>query len=110
MKKSFGVAAMLGLGLMGTVLVGTAQANEGEALTKKYGCVACHAVDKKMVGPAYKDVAAKYATDKDAVTKLSAKVINGGAGVWGQIPMPPHKGRVTDAEAKKMAEYVLKLK
>ncbi len=87
-----------------------AQANDGEALTKKFGCVACHAVDKKMVGPSFKDVAAKYVADKAAAQKLADKVLAGGAGNWGAIPMPPHKGRVSDAEAKAMADYVLSRK
>ena len=61
-----------------------------EELAKKHACFACHAVDKKMVGPAYKDVAAKYRADKDAPKKLAAKVKNGSQGVWGTVPMPPN--------------------
>lgn len=77
-------------------------------LAQKKNCMACHAVDKKLVGPAYKDVAAKYAGDKDAVAKLSAKVIKGGAGVWGQIPMPANA--VTEAEARQLVTWVLSQK
>ena len=57
---------------------------------KKDGCAACHAVDKKIVGPAYKEVAAKYKGDKDAAAKLAKKVKEGGSGVWGPMPMPPN--------------------
>ncbi len=79
------------------------------ALAKSKNCLACHAVDKKVVGPAYKDVAAKYAGQKDAVDKLSAKIIKGGSGVWGPVPMPPNS-QVNEAEARKLAAWVLGLK
>ena len=79
----------------------------GEKLAKDKGCTACHAVDKKLVGPAYKDVAKKYKGDAAAPGKLAEKVIKGGSGVWGPIPMPPNK--VTDDEAKKLVSYVLSL-
>ena len=69
-------------------------------------CMACHAVDKKLVGPSYKDVAAKYAGQKDAVDKLAAKIIKGGAGVWGPVPMPAN-AQINDAEAKKLAAWAL---
>jgi cytochrome c len=78
-------------------------------LAQKKNCMACHAVDKKLVGPAYKDVAAKYAGQKDAVDKLSAKVLKGGAGVWGAVPMPANP-LVTDAEAKQLVQWILTLK
>ena len=71
--------------------------------------MACHAVDKKLVGPAYKDVAAKYAGQKDAADKLANKIIKGGAGVWGPVPMPANT-QVSEAEAKKLAAWVLGLK
>ena len=80
-----------------------------DELHKKYSCTACHADDKKLVGPSYKEVAAKYKADKDAVKKLSEKVRKGGAGVWGQIPMPGNP-TPTDAEIKTMVEAVLKTK
>ena len=79
-----------------------------EALLKKHNCVACHATDKKVVGPAYKDVAKKYKGQKDAVTMLAGKVKKGGQGVWGQVPMPPNPA-VPDADNRKMIEYILKL-
>jgi len=71
--------------------------------------MACHAVDKKLVGPSYKDVARKYAGDKTAVDKLAAKMIKGGSGVWGAIPMPANP-QVSEAEAKKLAAWVLSQK
>jgi cytochrome c len=80
-----------------------------QALATAKNCMACHAVDKKLVGPAYKDVAAKYAGQKDAVDKLSAKIMKGGSGVWGPVPMPANP-QVTDAEAKKLAAWVLTIK
>ena len=69
-------------------------------------CMACHAVDKKLVGPSYKDVAAKYAGPKDAADKLATKIIKGGSGVWGPVPMPANT-QVNEAEAKKLAAWVL---
>ncbi|MBV8605346.1 MAG: c-type cytochrome [Pelomonas sp.] len=86
----------------------SAQADPGMDLAQKKNCLACHAVDHKVVGPAYKDVAAKYAGDKDAVNKLSAKIIKGGSGVWGTMVMPPNP--VTEAEAKQLAQWVLSQK
>lgn len=78
-------------------------------LAQKKNCLACHAVDKKVLGPAYKDVAAKYAGQKDAVDKLAAKVLKGGTGVWGNIPMPANP-QVTEAEAKQLVGWILTLK
>jgi len=84
--------------------VGPAFANAD--LAQKKNCMACHAVDKKLVGPAYKDVAAKYAGQKDAVDKLAEKVLKGGSGVWGPVPMPANP-QVTAAEAKQLVQWVL---
>src|SRR5689334_11079056 len=72
-------------------------------------CMACHAIDKKLVGPSYKDVAAKYAGQKDAADKLAAKIIKGGSGVWGPVPMPANT-QVSAAEAKQLAQWILTLK
>lgn len=72
-------------------------------------CMACHTVDKKLVGPAYKEVAAKYAGQKDAAAKLEAKVMKGGAGVWGPVPMPANT-QVNAAEAKTLVAWVLSQK
>ena len=78
-------------------------------LAQAKNCLACHAVDHKIVGPAYKDVAAKYAGQKDAVDKLANKIMKGGSGVWGPVPMPANT-QVNEAEAKKLAAWVLTLK
>jgi cytochrome c len=78
-------------------------------LATSKNCMACHATDKKLVGPAYKDVAVKYASDKTAVDKLATKIQKGGAGVWGPVPMPANM-QVNDAEAKKLAAWVLTIK
>jgi cytochrome c len=78
------------------------------ALAQAKNCMACHAVERKVVGPAYKDVAAKYKGDKTAVDKLAAKILKGGAGVWGPVPMPAN-AQVNEAEAKKLAAWVLTL-
>jgi cytochrome c len=80
-----------------------------EALMKKDGCAACHAVDKKIVGPAYVDVAAKYKGDKDAVAKLTKKVKEGGSGVWGPIPMPPN-ATTPPADITDLVTWILTLK
>ena len=78
-----------------------------EALAKKHNCTACHSVDKKIVGPAYTDVAAKY-KGQDVAAKLEEKVKKGGRGVWGPIPMPPNAA-VPDADIKTLVAWVLKL-
>ena len=92
-----------------TAVLATAPAFADQALATSKNCMACHAVDKKLVGPAYKDVAAKYKNDKTAVDKLAAKVIAGGGGVWGAVPMPANP-QVNDAEAKKLVAWVLSTK
>ena len=87
----------------------SAPALADQALATAKNCMACHAVDKKLVGPSYKDVAAKYAGQKDAVDKLAAKIQKGGSGVWGPVPMPANT-QVNEAEAKKLAAWVLSQK
>lgn len=84
-------------------------ADGGETLAKSNGCMACHATDNKLVGPSYKEVAAKYAGDADGETWLIKKVKEGGSGVWGPIPMPPHP-TISDADLKTMVDWVLSLK
>src|SRR5580765_6814539 len=91
----------------GAALASPAQANP--ELAQKKNCLACHAVDKKVIGPSYKDVAAKYAGQKDAGDKLAAKVVKGGTGVWGNIPMPANP-QVNDAEAKQLVQWILTVK
>ena len=78
-------------------------------LATKKNCMACHAVDKKVLGPAFKDIGAKYAGQAGAADKLAAKVVKGGTGVWGNIPMPANP-QVTDAEAKQLVGWILTLK
>src|SRR3982751_4759605 len=80
-----------------------------EELARKNACTACHSVDKKIVGPAFKEVAAKYRNDKGAEAKLIDKVKKGGVGVWGQVPMPPNS-QVSDADVKTLVQWVLSLK
>jgi cytochrome c len=101
--KSLAVSVFSALAL----LSGAAQASAD--LAKAKNCMACHAQDKKLVGPAYKDVAAKYASDKDAAAKLAKKIREGGTGVWGQVPMPANP-QVSDAEAQTLAKWVLTVK
>lgn len=78
-------------------------------LAQSKNCMACHAVDKKLVGPSYKDVAAKYAGQGDAVAKLAVKVMKGGSGAWGPVPMPPNP-QVSEAEAKQLVQWILSTK
>jgi cytochrome c len=82
---------------------------KAEALMKKDGCAACHSVDKKIVGPAYVDVAAKYKDDKNAVAMLSKKVKEGSTGVWGPIPMPPN-ATTSMADITELVTWILTLK
>ena len=98
------------MGITAGLLFGSqAMANDGLALAQKNSCLACHQVDKKVVGPAYKDVAAKYKGDKTAEAKLVKKVKEGGKGVWGEIPMPPN-AQVSDADIKTIVHWILSLK
>jgi len=86
-----------------------APAAASEQLAKKHNCLACHTVDKKMVGPSYKDVAAKYRGDKQAAAKLVAKVKSGSQGVWGNVPMPPNT-TVPDADVNALVKWILSQK
>jgi cytochrome c len=87
-----------------------ALAQDQMALATKSACTACHAVDKKVVGPAFKEVAAKYRSDKGAEAKLVEKVKKGGSGVWGQVPMPPNSPQVKDDDIKTLVHWILSLK
>ncbi|PKO36573.1 MAG: cytochrome C biogenesis protein CcsA [Betaproteobacteria bacterium HGW-Betaproteobacteria-6] len=87
------------------LLAGPAQASLD--LAKAKNCMTCHAIDKKIVGPAYKDIVAKRAAEKGAEAALTAKIKAGSKGEWGQVPMPPNN--VTDAEAATLAKWVLSL-
>ena len=87
----------------------TAPAFADQALAQAKNCLSCHSVERKIVGPAYKDVAKKYAGQKDAADKLTVKIMKGGAGVWGVVPMPVNS-QVNEDEARKLANWVLSLK
>jgi len=97
-------AALAWLAAPSTGAAATTDAAATQLLTK-YNCQACHTVDKKLVGPAYKEVAAKYAGDATALAKLEKKVKDGGSGAWGAIPMPPNN--VPDADLKTLVEWIL---
>lgn len=101
-KMGLGVAVLL-------VSLPAMAADELTPMLKKSGCTACHAVDKKVVGPAYNDVAAKYKGDASARATLIEKVKKGGKGVWGNVPMPPNSPRVSDADIEKLVDGILAL-
>ena len=101
MKTAIALAAL--------ALAAATPALASEELAKKHACTACHAIDKKLVGPAYKDVAAKYAKDAKAPAMLQDKVKKGSVGVWGQVPMPPNAA-VPDADVKTLVAWILSLK
>ena len=104
MKKSALIVSLFAM--LAAATSGAAFANAELAMKKN--CLACHATDKKIVGPSYKDVAEKYAGQKDAAAKLAEKIQKGGVGAWGQIPMPANP--VTPDEAKQLAAWVLTIK
>ena len=101
--KAVYVAMMAAAGI---VVAGQAQADE--ALAKAKNCTTCHGIGNKIVGPSYKDIAAKRASEKGAEAALAAKIKNGSKNEWGQVPMPPNQ--VTDAEAATLARWVLSFK
>lgn len=103
--------------IVGTVTLGLAfstasgaavDKDKAEQLATKYSCSSCHAMDKKVVGPSYEEIAKKYAGDKSALKKLEHKVKNGGSGVWGSMPMPPNN--VPEGDIKTLVQWVLSLK
>ena len=89
-------------------LLAAAPAMADQALAKSRSCMACHGVEKKIVGPSFKDIAARYAGQSDATNLLAGKIIQGGSGVWGPVPMPANN-QVSPAEAQKLATWVLSL-
>lgn len=102
-------ALVAAAGMMFALGAQAADPKSGEALTKSSGCVACHQIDKKVVGPGFKEVAAKYKNDKGAEATLIKKVKAGGKGVWGSVPMPPN-AHVKDEDIKSMVQWILTLK
>jgi cytochrome c len=95
--------------VVAAALAASFSVNASDELAKKHACFACHTVDKKMVGPSYKDVAAKYRADKGAPAKLAAKVKNGSQGAWGNVPMPPNTA-VPDADINALVKWILSQK
>jgi cytochrome c len=105
--KSIVISVIAAAGLM---VAGSAMAvTPMSPLATKHKCNACHKVDTKLVGPAYKDVAKKYKGDKGAEARLIAKVSKGGVGVWGKMPMPPNAPKVPAADIKELVKWVLSL-
>ncbi|MFM9887372.1 MAG: c-type cytochrome [Burkholderiales bacterium] len=96
------------LGMAATLSLVAGPVLASEELLKKNACTACHSVDKKLVGPGYKEVSAKYKGQSDAAAKLADKVKKGGQGVWGPIPMPPNPN-VSDADVNTMVKFILAL-
>ena len=103
MKKALVIAGIAACCLSAPVFA------DGQANAKKAGCFNCHAVDDKVVGPTFKEVAAKYKGDNEAEAKLIKKVNEGGSGVWGKMPMPKQAGKMSDAEFKETIGWVLGL-
>jgi cytochrome c len=95
--------------LLTTVAIAATPALASEELAKKNACTACHAIDKKLVGPAYRDVAKKYKGDAKAEAMLVEKVKKGGVGTWGQVPMPPNAS-VKDEDVKTLVKWILAIK
>ena len=95
--------------LVAAAAVVAVPAQADEALAKKHNCLACHTLDKKSVGPAYKDIAKKYKGQAGMDVKLAEKVKKGGTGVWGQVPMPPNP-TVPDADLQALVKWVLSIK
>jgi cytochrome c len=101
-KRNFMVVVVVAASAM----LGATQGHASDELARKSGCAMCHAVDKKMVGPSYKDVAGKYKTQKNAESMLAGKIKNGSTGVWGSLPMPATTG-LSDADAAALAKWIL---
>jgi cytochrome c len=106
MMKSIILSAGATLIILGGV--SSASAADMLPLATSSGCTACHQIDTKLVGPAYKEVAAKYKDQEDAVASLSAKVKAGGTGIWGEVPMPPN-AHVKDEDIKTIVEWIMTL-
>ena len=94
------------IGVLAAAMAAAFPVAASDTLAKKYACSACHATDTKLVGPAYKEIAAKYREDKEAPAKLAEKVKKGSQGVWGSIPMPPNP-TVPDADVSALVSWIL---
>ena len=97
-------AVLLAAGVLTLTLSAGVRADQ--ALAQSKNCMACHAVDKKLVGPSYKDIAKKYGGQKDAAARLAEKIIKGGSGAWGAVPMPANP-QVTQADAQKLVSWIM---
>lgn len=104
--KSIVVSMIAAAGLM---VAGSAMATDMPEIAKKSNCTSCHAIDKKVVGPAWMDISKKYKDDAGAEAKLITKVAKGGSGAWGSMPMPPNAPRVKEEDIKTMVEFILGL-
>ena len=108
MKHQLGLSLVAAFGVAALAFTASSSyAATGAELAQKNGCLACHSVDKKVLGPAFKDVSKKYKGNADAVAMLAKKIKDGSTGVWGPIPMPPNGPKVSDADIKVLAEWVL---
>lgn len=107
MKHLINLFAAAGLVLVAGQASAAVDNAAGQALAQKSGCLLCHAVDKKVMGPSYKGIAAKYKGQADAEAKLITKVSKGGSGTWGPIPMPANSPKVSDADIKTLVQWVL---
>ena len=108
MQKALALVAGAGLVFGAALPCAAADAAKAEALAKQYNCLQCHTPDKKILGPAYKDVAKKYKGNKDAQALLVKNVKAGSKDTWGPIPMPPND-KVSDAEAATLVEWILSM-
>lgn len=105
-----GIAALAaGIGLASAAVAFAADFKDGETLTKINGCFACHSADKKIVGPAYREIAARYLDDRTAEAALVKKIKTGGKGVWGDVPMPPHP-HLKEEDIRIMAQWILSIR
>jgi cytochrome c len=104
-------AILMTIAAAGSMMLATqaSAADPAEALAQKSGCLACHSVSQKVLGPSYKDIAAKYKGDKTAEAKMVEKVKKGGSGVWGPIPMPANSPQVKDEDIKTIVQWILKM-
>lgn len=109
MKKQI-TTALFAVATLAVAVSARAEGNDGEAIVKKARCVACHAVDTKRVGPAYKEVAAKYKGDAKAPAALFEKVRHGGSGNWGNVPMIPHgEDKISNDDLNAAIKWILSL-